>query len=207
MELELNKIELLEAKQANFQAQFESLKGQINPHFLFNSLNALSSLCYPEPKPERANEFIDEFSKIFRYILEIKDKSVVELKSELDFLSAYYYLQKIRFEEDLQLSIFIEKDIYNMLLPPLSLQLLVENAIKHNQIRTDIPLKISIEHQGNILVVRNNLLRRNKSDITSTKIGQTNLINRYQHISEQTPRFYEKDGYYIAEIPLLRDEN
>lgn len=206
IELERNKIELLETKQANIQAQLESLKGQINPHFLFNCLNALSSLCYPEPKPERAKKFIDEFSKIFRYILEIKDKSVVELQSELDFLNAYYYLQKIRFGDDLQLSVLIDKNIHDMLLPPLSLQVLVENAIKHNQIRTGIPLKISIEHRGNVLIVKNNLQRRNKSDITSTKIGQTNLIRRYQHITKQMPVFYEKDGCYIAEIPLLEDD-
>jgi LytS/YehU family sensor histidine kinase len=206
IKLERNKTELLKAKQANFQAQFESLKGQINPHFLFNSLNALSSLCYPNPKPERAKKFIDEFSKIFRYILEIKDKTVVELKEELNFLNAYYYLQKIRFEDDLQLNVFIDNDICNMLLPPLTLQVLVENAIKHNQIRTNMPLKISIEYKNHVLIIKNNLQRRSKSDITSTKIGQTNLINRYQHITDLMPVFYEKDGFYIAEIPLLIDD-
>jgi sensor histidine kinase YesM len=206
IELERNKTELLETKQASIQAQFESLKGQLNPHFLFNSLNALSSLCYPDPKPERAKKFIDEFSKIFRYILEIKDKAVVELKSELDFLNAYYYLQKIRFEEDLQLSICIDEDIYNMLLPPLSLQLLVENAIKHNQIGTDAPLEITIENIKDILIVKNNLQRKKKSDITSTKTGQTNLVKRYQLITEQVTVFYEKDGFYIAKIPLLQDD-
>ncbi len=206
IELERNKIELLEARQANLQAQYESLKGQINPHFLFNSLNALSSLCYPKPNPEKAKKFIDEFSKIFRYILEIQDKTVIELRSELEFLNSYYYLQKIRFDKDLQLQISIDNDKYNMLLPPLTLQVLVENAIKHNQVKSETPLKVTIENFNNVLHIRNNLQRRNKINVPSTKIGQENLIKRYQLISELTPEFYEKNNQYIAKIPLLNDE-
>lgn len=93
-----------------------------------------------------------------------------------------------------------------MLLPPLTLQVLVENAIKHNQVKSETPLKITIENFDNVLLVRNNIQRRNKINVPSTKIGQTNLIKRYQLISELAPEFYEKNNQYISKIPLLNDE-
>ena len=190
-------------KRENIQSQFEALKNQIDPHFLFNSMNTVYSLI--DTDPDKAKEFITRFSKTYRHVLDVKDKVVVLLKDEIEFLDSYIFLQKIRYEGNLEISIDIDAQKLNTYIPPLSLQMLVENAIKHNVVSDKMPLKIHIYINEEYLYVKNNL--QLKTDIPeSTKIGLNNLTKRYKHISERIPDFYIKDNEYIARIPILKEE-
>ncbi|MCD4791928.1 MAG: histidine kinase, partial [Bacteroidales bacterium] len=172
-------------------------------HFLFNSMNTIYSLI--DTHPDKAKEFITKFSKTYRHVLDVKEKVVVSLKDEIEFLNSYIFLQKIRHEGNLEISINIDAQKLNKFIPPLSLQMLVENAIKHNIISQKKPLKINIFNNINSLTVKNNLQPKNTVN-ESTKIGLNNLTERYKHISEKAPKFYIKDNEYVAEIPLLDDE-
>ncbi len=195
-------IQTEQLKRENIQSQFEALKNQLDPHFLFNSMNTVYSLI--DSNPDKAKEFITKFSKIYRHVLDVKGEVVVLLKDEMEFLDAYIFLQKIRHEGNLEISINIDAQKLNNYIPPLSLQMLVENAIKHNIVSEKHPLKIAIFNTNNSLIVKNNL--QSKDSINeSTKIGLNNLSERYKHISEKMPEFYIKDNEYVAEIPLLEE--
>ena len=137
------------------QIKFEVLKSQINPHFMFNSLNVLSGLIGTDVA--KAQLFIDEFSHIYRYVLETIEQPVVTLNKELDFMRSYLFLQQIRYGEDLTWDVNIPAGLLHMVLPPLSLQVLLENAIKHNIVNKDKPLKIEIYSKDSTLVVKNNI--------------------------------------------------
>ena len=190
-------------KRENIQSQFEALKNQIDPHFLFNSMNTVYSLI--DTNPDKAKEFISKFSKIYRHVLDVKEKVVVPLKEEIEFLNSYIFLQKIRHEGNLEISINIDAQKSDNYIPPLSLQMLVENAIKHNTVSKKNPLIISITNNNNCLIIKNNIQLKDNM-IESTKIGLKNLTERYKHISEKAPEFYVMDNEYVAEIPLLEDE-
>ncbi len=196
-------IQTEQLKRENIQSQFEALKNQIDPHFLFNSINTVYSLI--DTHPDKAKEFITQFSKTFRHVLDVKEKVVVSLKEEIELLNSYIFLLKIRHEGNLEISINIDAQKLNNYVPPLSLQMLVENAIKHNIISEKKPLKITIFNSNNSLIVKNNLQPKVYTN-ESTKIGLNNLTERYKHISEKAPEFYIKDNEYVAEIPLLKDE-
>lgn len=196
-------IEAEQYKRKSIETQYSALVNQINPHFLFNSMNALSSLI-PE-SPEKAVEFVNSFSKIYRYVLDVKDKIVSELKDEIEFLDSYCFLQKIRFGDNLIIEKQIDASCMNCFLPPLCLQLLVENAIKHNEISKSHPLKVTIESNKQFIVVKNNLqLKFNKEE--SSGIGLKNLKERYNHLTELVPEFYLKNNEYIAKVPLIFEE-
>jgi len=196
-------IEAEEYKRKSIESQYSALVNQINPHFLFNSMNALASLI-PE-SPEKAVEFVNKFSRIYRYVLDVKDKIVSELRDEIDFLDAYCYLQKIRFGNNLVIEKKINASLMNYFLPPLSLQLLVENAIKHNEISKSNPLVVTIESLERFIVVKNSLkLKLVKEE--SSGIGLRNLKERYSHLTEEEPEFYIKNNEYIAKVPLISEE-
>lgn len=182
------------------QSQLEVLKNQVNPHFLFNSLNVLSSLVYSNPT--KAEQFIEKFASVYRYILNIQGKIVVPLKDELEFLHSYLYLQKIRFNEGLIIEINIEEEAKGRYLPPLCLQQLVENAIKHNIVGKEHPLSIQVYNDENNLFVINNLQKRDEP-LTSTGVGLKNLSERYFRFANVKPEFGEKDNYFVAKTPLL----
>ena len=196
-------IQTEQLKRENIKSQFEVLKNQIDPHFLFNSMNTVYSLI--DTHPDRAKEFISKFSKTYRHVLDVKEKVVVSLKEEIEFLNSYIFLQKIRYEGNLEISINIDAQRLNNYIQPLSLQMLVENAIKHNIISEKTPLKIKIFNNNDSLIVRNNLQPKDSIN-ESTKTGLNNLTERYKHISEKAPEFYVKDNEYVAEIPLLEEE-
>ncbi|MEQ8924264.1 MAG: PAS domain S-box protein [Fulvivirga sp.] len=185
------------------QAQFESLKNQVNPHFLFNSLNVLTSLVHIDPN--LSERFINELAKSYRYLLEQKDNELVDLKTEIDFVKAFTFLLKIRFEDKLQLKIDLKKAHLSYQIAPLTLQLLIENAVKHNSFSQDEPLKIGIHVEDeNVLVVENNLQMRIQS-MPSTRVGQSNIINRYKLITDRLPEFSIEKNKYVARIPLLKN--
>jgi two-component system, LytTR family, sensor kinase len=206
IELEKQKNELLKLQQANVEAQYASLKSQLNPHFLFNSLSTLSSLVYPVAYPEVAKEFIDEFSKIFRYMLDVHTKDLVSLNDELGFLKSYIFLQELRFPLGLSCNINIDSIYYNRVLPPLALQIPVENAIKHNQVSKEKPLNIEIFVEEDMLIIKNNLQKKYIKDIESTQVGLNNLKERYS-VYNVTPKIIELRDYYIVKIPLLKDDH
>lgn len=193
-------IKATQQEKAQLLAQFETLKNQISPHFLFNSMNALASLI--ASNPPQAIAFTGHFSKVYRTMLEIGGETLISLREELEFVKSFVFLQQMRFAENLSVQITIPNERFNDCLPPFALQLLVENAIKHNIISDDKPLEISIFVEEEWLVVRNNLQRRGTAE-PSTGIGLKNLMARYAYLTSQTPVFGEAGGDYIARVPLI----
>lgn len=183
----------------NILSRYESLKNQVNPHFLFNSLNTLAALVYEDPA--LAEKFITKLTKVYRYVLEHKEEILVTVQEELRFMENYVFLQKIRFTENLRLNIDINP-VPQQVIPPMTVQLLVENAIKHNVITRDKPLFIDIYIEEFFLVVRNTYQKR-EPHAPSTGIGLQNLTERYSFLSDMQPKFFIEDSYYIAKIPLL----
>ena len=186
------------------QIKFEVLKSQINPHFMFNSLNVLSGLIDTDVR--KAQQFIDEFSNIYRYVLETIEQPVTSLSKEIDFSRSYLFLQQIRYGKNLTYSINISADIIDMVLPPLSLQVVLENATKHNIINESKPLNIEILNDGLLLVVRNNIQPK-ISKGHSTGLGLKNMIKRYSMITSLIPEFTIDTSYYIAKLPLINPES
>ena len=197
------KLALLNAeklKQENLQSQFAALKNQVNPHFLFNSLNTLATII-PE-NSDQAVEFVEKLSSVYRYLLQYKDDETVDLKTELDCIDAYFFLQKIRFGDNLHVHINVPAQYNNKQIPPLSLQILVENAIKHNIISSLKPLFIDIYIDAAGMLVTKNKLQKKKSVESSTKIGLQNLINRYRYIFNKSIDIFETTDDFIVKLPL-----
>lgn len=188
----------------NAQIKFQTLKDQLNPHFLFNSLNVLSSLTSKDP--EKAQKFVDEFSMIYRYTLEVIDKTVVTLKEEIEFAKSFLYLQKIRFDETVEYEIMIDAQKLNYLVPPLALQTLLENSFKHNKASTNSPLRIKIYDEQNFIIISNNLQPK-MGNSYSTKVGLENLKKRYEMICGVEPEFKITGNEYRARIPLIEHDN
>ena len=188
----------------NVQAQFAALKSQVNPHFLFNSLSILSSLVHADA--ELSEKFIDQLSRAYRYILEQKDNERVLLKTELEFIQAYRFLLNIRFENKFDVLINVpEADQTRYSIAPLTLQLLVENAVKHNRMSVKEPLKVYIQLEEGCLVVQNNLQLRPQSE-NSTGVGLQNIITRYALLTDQPVWVGESEGRFVVKIPLLINE-
>ncbi len=200
-ELQTKKNELLKLEKENLQSQFDMLKNQVNPHFLFNSLNVLSSLIRIEP--DLAERFTEHLSKIYRYVLENKDKELVNLKTEMEFLHSYIFLLEIRFKDKINVNINIDLAKMDYQILPLSLQILIENSIKHNMFSKKKPLqvKIFVDKDDNLCVINNYNKRENY--IQSTGLGHTNIRSRYQFFTDKEVFFGVVDKEYIAKIPLL----
>jgi PAS domain S-box-containing protein len=196
--------QLIRLQKENLQSQFEVLRQQVNPHFLFNSLNVLTSLI--KLKPDLAEKFTEHLSKVYRYVLENKDNDLVNLKTELDFLDAYLFLLNIRFKDKIFVTINIENDKNDFLILPLALQLLIENAIKHNSMSKKAPLRINLFIDwNNFLNIENNLQER-ESYITSTGVGHKNIEHRYRLLEMEAPEFIKTETSFIARIPLKEPE-
>jgi hypothetical protein len=190
-------------KKESLEAQLESLKNQVNPHFLFNSLNVLSNLVHKDAN--RAEEFIDQFASVYRYVLNIQDKMAVTLGEELAFLESYLFLQKIRFQNGFEITIDIDKACYGHYIVPLSLQMMVENAIKHNVVSEEEPLHIKVNLNDDKIFVINKINERSDEN-KSVGMGLKNLRQRYFLLAGIMPEFIEKGGNFIASIPLLKPE-
>lgn len=183
------------------QVRLQALKSQVNPHFLFNSLSVLSSLVHVDA--ELSEKFILQLSKAYRYILDQKDADLVPLREELQFLDAYFFLLQIRFGQKVKLQQHIAPETIGYSLPPLTLQLLVENAVKHNAMSAAQPLIISIDAAGNELVVQNNISRRNQAE-TSTGIGLDNIKKRYALLTEGKVTIEQDAQTFKVHIPLIK---
>lgn len=197
--------QLLKLQKENLQSQFDVLKQQVNPHFLFNSLNVLTSLIRLEP--ELAEKFTEHLSKVYRYVLENKDNELVKLSTELDFLDAYIFLLNIRFMGKITVNITIADDLRNCLVIPLAMQLLIENAIKHNAMSKKSPLVIDVFiDQNHFLNIINNLQER-EAHMASTGVGLKNIQNRYLLLNNTAPEFEKTATHFIARIPLICEQN
>lgn len=186
-------------KKESVAAQYESLKSQVNPHFLFNSLNALTNLVYEDQ--DKAAKFIKQLSEVYRYVLDTREKEVVPIEDELRFLDSYFFLQKIRFGENLMIDNQLRPG--STMLAPLALQLLVENAIKHNVVSVDEPLTIKLYQEQDFVVVENSL--RKKITITEhlNGMGIENIKKRYQFLTNKEVVVTETNMKFIVKLPVL----
>lgn len=180
--------------------QYESLKQHLNPHFLFNSLTSLRSLIKTDSKT--ATTFLDGMSKVYRYVLKSGEQELVRLQDELDFVKTFVGLQKIRFKEGLEVNINVPESLFNKYIAPVTLQNLVENAIKHNTADKDSPLLIDVFIEGEYVVVRNNLQRYRIVE-TSNKKGLASLQTLYRYYSDKQVVIKEEEQYFTVKIPLL----
>jgi two-component system, LytTR family, sensor kinase len=184
----------------NVESQLEGLRNQVNPHFLFNSLNTLVYLI-----PEDANKavrFVQQLSKVYRYVLESRDAKIIPLHEELEFLQSYIFLLKERFGDNLKVNIGNLKTNPDAAIIPLSLQMLFENAIKHNVISNGKPLDIQVFTDNGHLVVRNNLQKKNQV-MDSTGVGLQNIMDRYRMLSAQEVKVNISSDYFSVGLPIL----
>jgi len=179
---------------------YENLKQHLNPHFLFNSLTSLSSLIRIDQK--MAISFLDNMSKIYRYILQSKDNELVHVHDEIKFIDTFIRLQQMRFNRGLQVTIHVPEQYDYRRIAPVTLQNLIENAIKHNVIDEETPLRIEIYVEDDFLIVKNNLQRK-KFVETSNKQGLDNLRSLYKYLSDKPVIIEEKDNCFIVKIPLI----
>ncbi len=192
-------------RQMSLQQEFEILKSQVNPHFLFNCFNTLSSLIVEDPK--RAEIFLDELSKVYRYLLRNNETGLSTLKNELHFIESYFRLLKTRHGEAVQFNVEADKRYDNYLLPSLSLQLLVENAVKHNVLSKNKPLIIEVfTTAGNRLVVNNNLQRRTVKGL-SNHVGLDNIKNKYDLLMQKGFQVMEEGKSFTVVLPLIWNNN
>jgi two-component system, LytTR family, sensor kinase len=181
--------------------QFEALKSQLDPHFLFNSLNTISSLLYKDT--EKAERFIRMFAESYRFIFRQNDQALIPLKKELDFVQAYNYLLEVRFQESYELKINLPDSILKSYVPPLSVQMLVENAIKHNLISPTSPLAVEIDFEKNYLCVRNNI-NPLRVQPESFQIGIENIKKRYSYFTDESI-LLDKNEQFKVSLPLISE--
>ena len=190
-----------QAKRAIVQAQLDTLTNQARPHFLFNSLNTLRGII-DENSKEDAKQFVDKIADVYRFILDAGNVTLTPLQDELKFSKSYIHIQKERFGENLKLDWNIPQASLSKMVVPMSLQLLLENAIKHNVVSKAKPLTILVEVKDNYLVVRNKIQPKS-TKLPSTKVGLKNIKKRYRLISDMTPQIVDKGAYFVVSLPLL----
>ena len=194
-----NKVE-----QESMALQLRQLENQLNPHFLFNSLNSLSALITTDSS--LAKEFVLRLSRVYRYLLEKRNDSLATVREELEFMNQYYFLQRIRFGEQLRLDAEVEEEWMEKKIPAMSLQMLVENAIKHNQITKMKPLEIRIYARDNFLVVENNYQPRGKEEGMSTGIGLERIGRIYEFYSSARFEYGQEGGVFVCRLPFIEGD-
>ncbi len=190
---QLNKLKL--------QSELDILKSQVNPHFLFISLNSLSSLI--GENPQHAELFVDELSRVYRYLLRNNEEVLTSLKNELNFIRSYAHLLKTRYGSSIEVLIDVPKSVTEHLVPPLTLQLLVENAVKHNTALKNKPLTIEINTDANERLVIKNNLQKKTTRVDSSKIGLKNIQDKYLLLNQQQIRIDETVTHFIITLPLI----
>ena len=193
-------IALIKEKETALQFQLNSLKLQINPHFLFNNFSTLSELI--ESEPATASDFLSHLSKVYRHIVRNLNVNLIDLRDELKFIDSYFYLMKLRHGDGIKVNIDNSLRTSDYKIPPASLQLLVENAIKHNAFSAEQPLVIDIRAEKDYLVVRN-LKQPLECPAESTGVGQSNIASRYSLLSSKEIRIEDSDHFYSVSVPLL----
>ncbi|MEL6916844.1 MAG: histidine kinase [Bacteroidota bacterium] len=194
-----------QAKQVIVKAQLDALRNQAQPHFLFNSLNTLRDIIDQNPK-EDAKKFVDKLSDVYRFILDAGNTNLIPLRDEMRFARAYIHIQKERFGDNLMLDWSIPETMLDTLIVPMSLQLLLENAIKHNVVSKAKPLVIRVSVNDSNLVV-DNIKQPKSTQIPSTKLGLKNIQKRYALISDISPRIENGENRFMVFLPLLTATN
>jgi len=193
-------IESVQVASTQLALQLEVLKSQLSPHYLFNSLNTISAIMYSDP--EVAEQFIRKLAHTYQYVLATQDKQLVPLREEISFVQAYFFLLKARFGAAVHLSLELPRRTYSSNIPPLTLQLLLENAVKHNAPSADTPLYIRIYlSDKNLLTVSNNILAP-ASRLPSYQIGLENIRQRYRYYAQAAISVAKTDDFTV-ELPLL----
>ncbi len=193
-------VEIEKYRAESLQAQLQNLKNQINPHFLFNNMSVLSSLVYKDQ--DKAVEFINQLSKVYRYLLDNQNNELVTIGEELIFFHSYIFLLKIRFDRNLVINVDVKKEDMTRLIPPMALQILIENAIKHNEASSEYPLTISVVSAEGKLIVTNNLQLRSQHEAGS-QTGLQNIRARYQFFTANPVEVMHEANFFIVKIPLL----
>ncbi len=188
-------------KQQMLKSEYESLKNQVNPHFLFNSLNTLTALIGEDP--QKATDFVQKLSRVFRYALQNQEKNTIDLGSEIEIVNAYLFLQKMRFGKNLQFHIEIPASINGSQVITQGLLTLVENAIKHNEASNENPLLIDISLEGSTYVVVKNNLRRKRMAQPSTGIGLPNIISRCESLTANPVIISEVANEFVVKLPII----
>ena len=181
------------------EMKYHHLKNQVNPHFLFNALTSLDALIKSDP--ELASRYVGHMAKVYRYVLEHKEREVVPLKIELEFIRHYLSLQKIRFGESLQIDTTVSERVEEKSIVMVTLQLLIDNAIKHNEIHSQFPLHIQIFDKDDYLVVKNK--KQIRKVMTSNKQGLLQLIELYEYLCDRPVLIQDEVEYFIVKVPLL----
>ncbi len=197
-ELNTAKLEAETLKKETTEAQFEALRKQINPHFLFNSFNVLSSVIETDQK--LAVSFVEQLSKVYRYLLKTQELKTIPLQEELDFIESYIFLLKIRFGDNLQFERTISDTSHSI--PPSTLQLLIENAIKHNEVSKKNPLSVSLDRQNGSLIIKNNKNPKATSE-PSEMIGLANIKKRYQLLGAMPPEISDTETEFLVKLSLI----
>jgi len=187
-------------KKESAEFEFEMLQAQINPHFLFNSLNTLSSLVYEDA--DRSAEFIRKLSDVYRHVLESRQKDVILIEEELAFIRSYVFLLEIRFDKKLRVELDIEKDLMDKKIAPLSLQLLIENAVKHNVVSDKKPLLIRIFNDTNYLLVKNPLQLKSVKE-KSNGMGLKNISSRYRALCGKDVIINTENDTFTVKLPII----
>lgn len=198
IEIEKNKLERLTAEQ-----KLDTLKNQVNPHFLFNSLNTLVTMI-PE-EPELATEFVQKLSSSYRNILEVRDEKLIPIRQELKALESYIYLLKTRFQGKIHIFNKLDESLMDHFILPLSLQILIENAVKHNITSSAKPLKVEIFEHDNFVVVKNNLQPKTQN-YNSTKMGLANIRSRYSLLIHREIVVQKTADEFIVKLPIIENQ-
>lgn len=197
----ITQVEGIRSERWQLELQFESLKSQISPHYLFNCLNTISSLLYKDS--HMAEEFIRRMSDTFQYVLSNQKQQLVQVRQEIEFVKSYYYLLQVRYEHHLKMEINLPKNILDTMVPPLTLQILVENAVKHNHISKEQPLLVYISAQDNTHITVISTKTTAVKPSHSFKIGLENIRNRYQFFTQEKVTIKDEDRF-IVQLPVIK---
>ncbi len=197
-------VELERTKSDNLSAQYELLKQQVNPHFLFNSLNTLKYMV--ESRDPHAIDFILKLSDFYRYSLENRKQDLIKVVEELQILHAYLFLLKARFEEGLDLSVNINDQHLKSFIPPFTLQLLVENCIKHNVVSVDRPLTVCLYSDKDCIVIEN-IVQPKRTPESSTGMGLENINERYLHLINKEIRIQKTEKAFTIKLPIIHESS
>jgi two-component system, LytTR family, sensor kinase len=197
-------IKLANAQRAEALVKYDVLRNQINPHFLFNALTSVNSLIHEHP--DLATDFLQQLSKVYRYVLQNKEKETVSVSTELTFVKNYTGLLKMKFAEAIEFSIDVDERAKEKKIVPVTLQILIENAIKHNIVSKAHPLKISITEKESFLRVQNNINRKSSVE-ASNQQGMGNLRSLYQYLTPTPIEIIERDEIYLVKIPLIDQDS
>ncbi|GHE55048.1 sensor histidine kinase [Roseivirga thermotolerans] len=187
------------------RAELTTLKNHLDPHFLFNNLNILSSLISKDKNLSQS--YLEKFADVYRNILQSSKEELVTLNDELKFIASYLYLLEIRFEDTIQTFIDVRKEDHLKLIPPLTLQMLIENAIKHNAISELRPLKIYVSSQNGFISVKNNYQPKKTEIKNSNNSGLDNIRRRYSYFTDKKVQVFENTDSFIVKIPLIELED